>query len=367
MAMPGVNPLFVYMSPSSNLRKMKALKFIFFLVTVCLLTGCKPEFTVEFDLEQDVNTTCRLVYYASSSKQGMVMEPVAGIENGKGKVIAPTKYPSIVFLFQTSSSVPSAIFYAERGDKIKITGKGSNPMDWEIKGNSLSEEWSEWRLANKDAIMRGGKDLNEAIGKYVEKNPSSKLSAALLILQYSRRDDEEGFMKLFNSLKPGATSDKQLMNALSVADMPGGELEAGGNLSTMVLSAPSGNADTLRFNRGVASIVIFRDSRNRDFLGEESDSLRSLLKSYPDSTSRMIARISFDPDSMSWINSLRTDSLKNIAKGWMPHGLADSTAIALGVRRTPYYVVADGKGKRIYGGSDLREAVEKFRKTVGKK
>lgn len=346
---------------------MKTIRFLFCLLTVCILTGCKPEFNVEFELDPEVNTTCRLLYYASSKKQGMVMEPVVSIEKGKGSLVAPTKYPAVVFIFGSSSSLPAAIFYAERGDKIKITGNGANPADWEIKGNSLSEEWSEWRIANKDAIMRGGKDLNAEIAKYVEKHPDSKLSTALLLLQYSRRDDEEGFRKLFKSLKAGATSDKQLMTALSLADMPGGELSPGGNLTTMILSAPSGDADTLRFNRGVASIVIFRDGRNRDNLSAETDSLKALLKAYPDSASRMIAHISFDPDSLAWINYVRNDSLKNIARGWMPHGFADSTAIALGVRTTPYYIVADGKGKRVYGGTDYKEAVEKFRKTAGKK
>ena len=342
--------------------KTNLVRFLILSLTVLMLTGCKPEFSIEFDLAPDVNTHCRMTYYASSRKQGLMMEPMADIVAGKGKVTAPTKYPTIVYLFQGSSTQPAAMFYAERGDKIVITGKGTNPADWEISGNRLTEEWSKWRLENKRALTAGGKELNQAIAGYVKDHPDSKLSAVLLILQYSRHDDEEGFIRLFKSLKSGATSDKELMAALSVADMPDGTLLPGGNLSTMILSGPSGDADTLRFANGKASLVVFRDSKNRENLNAENDSLRALLRAFPDSTSRMIAKISFDPDSTTWINSVEADSLRNIARGWMPFGVADSTAMVLGVRRTPFYIVADGKGKRLYGGSDLSKAMGEFRK-----
>lgn len=349
------------------MRFPKLLRFLYLAPMLLMMGACKPEFTVDFELSKDVDTHCRLVYYASSKKQGVIMEPVVDISAGKGKLIAPTKYPSIVYVFSTSASTPSAIFYVRRGDHIKISGDGTNPMDWEIKGNSLSEKWSEWRLANKPALISGGKELNRSISDYVTKNPDSQLSTALLILQYSRRDDEEGFLKLFKSLKPGATSDRELMAALAVADMPGGEFDSGGNLSKMVLSAPSGDADTLFFNKGKASLLIFRDNKNREYLSEEKDSLKTLLKEFPDSSSRMIARIYLDPDSMTWIKSVKSDSLRNIAVGWMPHGVADSTAMAVGVKRTPYYIVADGKGKQVYRGSDLKKSIEIFRKTARKK
>ena len=345
---------------------MKGLRFLFFILTALMLTGCKPEFNIKFELASNVDTNCKIVYYASSKKQGLIMEPVANIMQGKGSLTARTKYPTIVYLFQASSPTPSAIFYAKRGDKFKITGDSPNPADWDIKGNAISEEWSKWRLENKQAVAMGGDALNEAIAKYVKLHPDSKLSAALLILQYSRRDDEKGFLQLFKSLKPGATSDKEFMAALAVADMPSGELTPGADLKTLALSNPSGDADTLRFNSGKPALLIFRDSKSPDNLQAETDSLRFLIRAYPDSATRIIARISFDADSMTWIRTAQGDSLRNIFRGWMPFGVADSAAMAIGVRTVPFYVVADGKGKRLYGGTNLVTAIREFRKTASK-
>lgn len=345
---------------------MRKFKFLFIILAGLLLTSCKSEFTIDFELPKDISTVCRVVYYASSKKQGLMMEMTAEIRDGKATLRCPTRFPAVVYLFQQSSSTPALIFYVSRGDNIKIAGESMNAAEWTVKGNSLSEEWTKWRLDNQEALRSGNAEkINKAIASYVEKNPSSKLSTALLILQYSRREDEAGFLKLFNSLKSGATSDKDLMAALAVADMPGGELSQGGKPNTMVLTSPSGDPDTLKF-AGKPSLIIFSESRRDDNSLAERDSLRALLRAYPDSASRMIAKISFDADSLSWINSVKNDSLRNVARGWMPAGVADSIAMALGVKRTPYYIVADTKGNRVYGGSDIKKAISEFKKTAHK-
>ena len=71
------------------------------------------------------------------------------------------------------------------------------------------------------------------------------------------------------------------------------------------------------------------------------DSIRKLAAEYPDSTTRVIADICLETDSIAWKSPLRSDSIKAVIRGWVPAGLAD--------------------GNQRYRGSDPAEALSSFR------
>lgn len=346
---------------------MKLFRLLFILLSACLLSACvKNQFSIDFRLDSDTDMPVRILYYASDPEKGWIIETVADIKQGKAEVEGSTRFPTLVYLFGSVSSQPRAILFVSRGDDISISGKGNDPASWNIKGNDITDALNSWRLDNLSAITAAdSKALNKAVARYVRKNPDSKLSFLLLYLYYSRRDDEEGFLKLRATLAPEALADEDLARALSVADMPDGLLAAPAPLASLIAHDSNGDIDTLDPSRARRSLLIFRDLSDLFNLSPAHDSLKSLARHNSDAA--ILADICLDPDSAAWQRTLRSDTLPGVRRIWLPHGLNDSTVMALGVRRLPFYIITDSRGKQIYRGDNLKEAVATFRKHSDKR
>lgn len=343
---------------------MKMLtRFIITVMTALMMCGCvKNEFSIEFRLAQDINSPFRTVYYASDPQKGWIVETVADVKQGKGIVDGATRLPTFVFVFSPMSGGSFAVLYATRGDDFEISGPSANPLEWEISGNDITESLSQWRLDNRQALASGNwKKINEAVEKTVKEDPSSPIAISLLTIYYSRRNDEQGFIRLRESITPEALEDKDLIRALACADIPDGILSSPGTLVSFRMHAWQGKTDTITIKGHMGALLAFRDISSGFSVTSSHDSLRSLaadtdLKKY------ILADICLDADSTGWIRSTRSDSLPGIRRGWLPRGLADSTAMHLGVRRLPFYIVVDANGSQTYRGSDISEASAAFRK-----
>lgn len=338
---------------------MNSLQFrlILLLLLILPLGGCvKNEFTVEFEIAGDVNDTYTLTYYASDSKKGFLIETAATLHQGKAQVKCITRNPSLVYLMSGGRIL--TFFYVERGDKILITGTDRNPTGWDIGGNKINEQLSEWRMSHKDQLQFGKspESVNNAVADYVTKNSDSPVATLLLLEYYDRRVDEDGFVKLWKKLKGDAT-DGKWQQLVSRSDM----LEDVSELKMprqIVLNTVATGCDTIVPARVATLLYFYQPERyQRD---PNLKKLRQLSKETGDSSRRVIASISFDTDSMSRWQSARTDSLRGIVEGWMPLGISDPIARELGVRRVPYVIVIKG-GKAIYRGDDLEKAIKIFR------
>lgn len=328
------------------------------VLLMALLTGCsKTGLTIVFDLPETVNSNYRLVCYASDKKKGAVVELFATVENGKFRLEAPCGKPMIVYIFSGASS-PVAAFYAEGGDKIVISGDSPDPSSWKFSGNKLTEQWSDWAQANRDILSsHDTKRINDAVKKFVEKNRDNPLSTIFLLHYYSRRDDHDGFGKLWSSLGDNALNGKML-DLFPRTDVLDGTTSSASNMGVMVLSTLGNGADTIK--PGKPTLLAFRSS----FSDNKSDiitKLRKLALDYSDSTSRYIVDISFNPDIRVWRREAPRDSMRKIINACMPLGLSDSVAVALDVPRAPWFVVVGKNGKTVYAGDNIDEADRKFR------
>lgn len=323
----------------------------------------RNEVKVEFALAPTVGESCELDYYASDSKKGWYVQTAAIIDKGRGEIIVRTKNPTLVFM-TVNSDQPQAAFYAERGDDIKIEGESSSPYDWKISGNKINEEWTAWRLANKQVLMaRNDEGINSAVAKYVKGNPEKPLSAILLMVYYNRRIDEIGFSKLFKTLK-GDAADSEWVALVNPADVAMGGLREGEPVKNIILSTAGTGCDTLTFG-GKPMILYFwrnHDNNRRDGI----EVLQRLRLNYPDSSRRILADISFDADSVSWRYSLDMDSLNRVVRGWNPLGELDSVMTRLNVPRTPYFIVVDKRGKVVYRGDDASASESAFKRLLPK-
>lgn len=358
---------------------MKTFVSKMFALMACLivltLTGCvKNEFKIDFEFPKDHIGNYLLTYYAWDSRGGRWIEHTVSIQEGKATAGCITRLPTLVYVSDASSPNNSMIVYAERGDEIKITGDGMDMSTWGVKGNKVSERWCEWR---KDAYPKKNdkNGFEKTIEDYVRKNPSDQLSAILLLMEWNRRENPEGFVKLWNTLDKNAWN-QQLIEMCGAPDLLGVEFttQADGKLEyakepgikSLTVRSRDNGLDTLRFSQVKASILYFYSELNSS-RREIADSLKILSKNYSDSTKRVIVDVYMDSDSMTWVNAIRRDSLKGVVRAWQPRGLAEEDIVKMGVARLPWFIVKDKNGNETYGGDDVDAAVKAFKKEIDKK
>lgn len=355
------------------------------VLTVFLMLGScvKNEFVMEFRLPESVNSTYRLSYYASDPRGGLQVESAVAVAGGKADVTGITRYPTLVTISHGVSYLPAAIFYAERGDKITISGQNADPLGWEISGNSTNTLLTTWRLTHRKAIEEarrstpgdtvGAKvrrELNALVEKFVKENPESAASPLLLFTYFDAALQPALFNSLRESLREKGLTD-EMTALLSRQDVSGAPIMTPDpkkmRLNDMTVQSADNNCDTLRFAEASAPVMLCYWRRADEKRKEMIDSLRRLEKWRPDSASMVIADVALTPDSAQWRSSLRLDSLSHTIRAYSPRGMADSCAMLLGVRSTPWFVVGAGKGRLLYSGPDLAEATRIFRSTRPKK
>ena len=334
-----------------------------------MLCGCvKNEFAVDFSLSQATDRTYRVLYYATGSSKGWIVESVVSVEGGKARLNGVTRNPTLVYIFAGGKS-PVSFFYAERGDRIEITGDGADPSSWNVDGNKINRQLSDWRRQNAKILKdwrtgnsKGVKAVNAAVAKYVKANPSDPVSALLLLEYYDRSSDEEGFYKTWQLLKGEATNGKwrELVSRSDMYESPS-EVKLP---KQFVFSLAGGGRDTIVFGR-VPVLLNFSRSNVDEYL-EEARTLRELAEESGDSTQWRIANVLFDPDSLQRVQTARRDSLRGVADGWMPLGFSDSRIKDFGVRSIPTLIVVDAGGKIVYRGEEMSEAVLSFKKLLEK-
>lgn len=337
-----------------------------------MLGGCsKNEFNVDFEFPKDHIGNYMLTYYAWDSRGGRWIEHTASIQEGKATANCITRFPTLIYISDASQPGNYIMVYAERGDEIKISGEGTDMASWIVSGNKLSERWSDWR---KEAYpkKKDTKAFHKSIEDYVRNNPKDELSALLLLNEWNRRENPEGFAELWNKVDKDTRS-QRLIEMSGATDLLGVEFitNADGNLEyakdtklgVLPLRTRDRGLDTLHFN--LPSFIYFYGENNAA-RREVADSLKLLLRAYPDSSKRVVADVYMDSDSVTWVNAIRRDALDGMVRAWQPRGFAEGSMVKLGITRLPWFVIKDRMGKDVYAGGELKEATAAFRKLMGK-
>lgn len=339
-------------------------------LTVILSSCSKNEFDVQFELTPSADGTYRAIYYASDPKKGWIVENVVNIQQGKAHLTGMVYNPCIVYLCRTSNAAQGLYLYVERGDDFTISGDSSDPAAWHVDGNKLTRQLDEWRAENRDVIVkaRSGREadiapLCRAVDSFVTSHPDDPAAAIILMAYYDRGYDPGRFSALMKSLRDDA-ADRKWIDMMARNDMPADEPAIPAIPKSLVFATVATGCDTITPGHlptllyfGKASLQPYRDDIAK---------LRQLSRSSGDSASRIIANVSFEPDSMTRWHSVNVDSLQASVQAWVPLGLSDSQIKQLGVRRIPYLIVIDRKAKAIYSGTDTDRAIETFRSLLPK-
>lgn len=339
-------------------------------LTVILSSCSKNEFDIKFELTPSADGTYRAIYYASDPKKGWIVENVVNIQQGKAHLTGMVYNPCIVYLCRTSNAAQGLYLYVERGDDFTISGDGSDPAAWHVDGNKLTRQLDEWRAENRDVIVkaRSGREadiapLCRAVDSFLTSHPDDPAAAIILMAYYDRGYDPGRFSALMKSLRDDA-ADRKWIDMMARNDMPADEPAIPAIPKSLVFATVATGCDTITPGHlptllyfGKASLQPYRDDIAK---------LRQLSRSSGDSASRIIANVSFEPDSMTRWHSVNVDSLQASVQAWVPLGLSDSQIKQLGVRRIPYLIVIDRKAKAIYSGTDTDRAIETFRSLLPK-
>ena len=211
-----------------------------------LFGGCvRNEFDVEVNLPEKVSGHYSFLYYASDPAKGWFAEEMMMVEKGKGAVTGRTRNPSLVWIMDASGR-PAALFYAERGDRIRITGDSENPASWRVKGNDVTGRIDGWRHSNRAALSSmDARKVNAAVSGYVRENPSDPVSAILMAVYYDRRADEAGFAATWKMLRDDAL-EKEWVDLVSRSDISTGGPWMRKMPREVVLKSVGNGVDTLR-------------------------------------------------------------------------------------------------------------------------
>ena len=340
---------------------MVSLTRYIFLFSLVILTACgKNEFDLEFELATDVTDNYNVTYYATDYQGGATVQAVASVREGKCELKGFTRKPTIVYITTRKSILPLVV-YADKGNKIKISGETGQPLEWNVEGTEINDSLSNWRLKYREIWNDCLPDsVNNAVEKYVEANPDGKVSTILMLSYFNRKVNENKYNELMGSLRGEARS-SELLQSLGRADQVNHFYSFPARLENMVMRSVNKGGDTLSTDKKNPVFLLFWETGNSD-RSSMIDSIKVLEKEFPD-FSRIIADVCLDIDSTAWKNAMRRDSLyEDMKRFWAPLGLTHPTMMKMKVDAIPYFIVFDKEGVQSYRGTEISEAMSEYRR-----
>lgn len=356
------------------------------LIILLILTGggcMRNQFELEVSLPENISYTYKITYYANDKKGGVDIEAAIDVQSGVGKMTGLTRRPSLGWIFYGNSPLPAAVFYAERGERIKMTGEERSPVGWKIEGNKINELLTGWRLENKDLLNKvldtfynrydkseevNGK-LNSAISKFVRSHPDSGASAILLGIYYDSSLNPEEESKLWKILKETGIMDKfgylLVRQDMDFMDLPTPRTDRIGKKDIIIQSYLK-NYDTLHLGNGKAPAMLLFWATGESSRIQMVDSLKKIIRLRGDSGRMIVADLCLSSDSAAWNYNCRIDSLRGGLRGIVAKGIADENIRGLGVDIVPSWLILDKTGKVVYRGENMAEAMKGAEKVLGK-
>ena len=232
------------------------MRYIFFFSLLFLLSCSKSEFNFDFELAPDITENYNVTYYATDYKDGVTIQAVASVREGKCDLKGMTRLPTIAFITTRKSQLPLVV-YAEKGNKIKVSGEDGDPLSWMVEGNDINIQLSDWRKLNIETLTSNDKDsVNLAVKEYVEKNPANPISTILMLCYYERKNNENGYSELMASLQGPARS-TDLLHMLGRSDQLFHRYTYLARLESLVMRSNKEGADTLQANFKNPILLLF--------------------------------------------------------------------------------------------------------------
>lgn len=328
------------------------------LAAVTLIHSCSDnnDLTVDGSIAGVGSQSVTLTYFAGGGMKHQTITPSDGKFSFKGESVQPT----MAILTVAPEGVRIATLVVKNGDHITIEADLGNCYATKVSGNSDSEAIAAWTARNAKTLEAGkAAEINRIVSNYVRDNKSRLSATAILTSFFLSEGYESAADSLLAALDAGVRRPEMTQGFNNVISDVLGSATAG---PVPFMSLYSSNDSIISINplRHQATLLCFLSaSRNeRDSVVEQ---LRILNNGY--SREKLaIAEISMAPDSAAWRTSIGRDTV-GWARTWVRGSVAGAPIRRLGVRRIPYFIVADSAGTTLYRGPSISLA----RKTVEKR
>lgn len=332
---------------------------IFFIALTFLMAACtKNEFNLDYDLSREITENYNVTYYATDVRDGVTVQAVASVREGKCLLKCATKKPTLLYITQRTSKIPLVV-YAQRGNNIKISGTEREPLTWDVETDKINKALTSWRKENIDVLLKNEADsVNLAVKNFVVENQEDPVSTILMLCYYNRQTNEREYLELMSGLKGDAKKTEWLERAART-DQMFHRYAYPARLYSVVMRSDKKGRDTLILNQRDPSLLFFWHT-GYNSKAEIIDSLKVLEKEFPDSI-LLLADFCLDPDSLGWKNAIRRDTLRSVKRFWVPAAINDPVIMKLKVKTIPYFIVTDKDGDQYYYGSDIKEAMKSYR------
>lgn len=276
-------------------------------------------------------------------------------KDGKFELECSVSSPAVAFL-SVSGGAPLVELVVKNGVDIRCEINPADRFALKIKGDKVNELYSKFLNDNSEAFeSRSIPRINEAVKKFVEKNPGSMASTIAVITQFRSADNEIMADSLLGIISAEARPQSLLANynAVLVSQLSAESRESVGSMTLI-----GRNDSIVRFNpfRHKLSVLAFAGDgkTERDSILK---ALRALRKDYE--TKRLgVVEVSTAPDSATWIRVTEKDSA-TWHQVWSPGSFSAPSFRRMAISRVPYFVVVDSTGHQVHRGSSA-VAAENF-------
>ncbi len=332
---------------------MRFFHHIIILLAGVLAAGCSKSdsFKVSGTIEGAGGSMVELLYFNNGAYERLS----APAKEGKFAFQGSVSSPAVAFL-SVSGGAPLVELVIRNGADIRCEIDPANRFALKIKGDKANELYGKFLNDNAEVFeSRSISRINDAVKKFVEKNPGSIASTVAVITQFRSADNEIMADSLLGIIDAEARPNSLLANYNAVLSS---QLSAESRESVGSMTLIGRNDSIVRYNpfRHKLSVLAFAggDKTGRDSI---LNALRALRKDYDTKRLGMVEVLTV-PDSATWIHVTEQDSA-TWYQVWTPGTFSAPSFRRMAIARVPYFVVVDSTGHQVHRGSSA-VAAESF-------
>ncbi|WP_407403165.1 hypothetical protein [Sodaliphilus sp.] len=335
---------------------MKWIIYIALAVAAAMMCACdNSKFSIVADIENMGNQNVHVVFLGDSG----VHDSFIPTQDNKFGIEGNSQELTVVSVLD-SQNKPLFRVAVRGGEKVKVTGDLRKPHEYECEGSETAQEWM--KFEKEHAALYDTPDrtaLDRAIEQYVHDNPSSVVSALLLVHDYSDQGSDQA-KKLLASLDESArpaslvSSMQRLHDAATARPIT--------QLHPMMLCGTTGDFEALQPATS-RSTFIYWWLENNPARHAQVSAIRQIASKHGGDVT--VADVSLAPDSIGWQYIIKSDSAA-WKHYWAPGGILDPSIRDLHITSVPLCIVTDSMGRQLYRGNDIPAAQKALEKYLGK-
>lgn len=336
------------------MKRFTLLHICSLLLLTLMASGCSKSFKIEGNIKNLGNQNLLFVWAGDDG----VKNEHRTANNDRFEFEGASEEPTLVMVYDAQNRL-IAHLVMENGDHLKVRGDATESYSTEVKGSDINERWYAFIAQHRSEYKAfDRKPLDAAIEKYVADNPGDLLSGILVIVDYSKLNNEQISKQLLSKIEKGAKPD-WLLNTYDrlVERRP----KQSSKIGSLLLYENTGDFGSINTTTAKATLLYLWV--NNSSHPKEMSPIKALAEEFPDAHQLQICDIYIDADTSSWRGYTSRDG-STWRHFWAPEGPLNSQLKPLAITTTPLYVVTDSLGNVAYNGNDATQATQKARALI---